>query len=185
MGYYTSFEGTIAFDRPLDENLARFIKAFTKTRHVKRNVNTLNNTLNNIGIDPQIMLPPVPSIKDFGPDGMLFVPQYRPTNTTYTEDLFEKIPNVYNDVSVEDANTPPGTCPNLWADIELSETNDSLTLLDGKNYDYQEWLRWLIRHIFEPAGYTLNGNITWQGEDQGDYGTISVKNNDVDISFRP
>lgn len=46
-----------------------------------------------------------------------------------------------------------------------------------KFYDYVEWLEYLIEHFLQPWGYTVNGEVTWQGEDVGDLGTIYVGDN--------
>lgn len=43
------------------------------------------------------------------------------------------------------------------------------------------WLRLLIDYVFVPLGYTLSGEITWEGEDRDDAGTIFVKENDLEI----
>lgn len=48
-----------------------------------------------------------------------------------------------------------------------------------KFYDYVEWLDWLIKNFFEPKGVKLNGEIEWEGEEQGDVGKIIVKDNNM------
>ena len=57
--------------------------------------------------------------------------------------------------------------------------------MDGneKFYEYEEWLRYLIKHFFEPSGYILNGEIEFQGEDYDDFGIIYVKDNVVTIKY--
>jgi hypothetical protein len=50
-----------------------------------------------------------------------------------------------------------------------------------KFYNYVEWLAWLIENFFKPKGYVLNGEITWEGEEQGDIGKIIVTNNKLDV----
>jgi len=37
----------------------------------------------------------------------------------------------------------------------------------------------LIHHFLAPAGYVLNGEVEWQGEDPSDIGKIVVKDNEV------
>ena len=46
-----------------------------------------------------------------------------------------------------------------------------------KFYKYKEWLKYLIRNFFEPKGYILNGQVSYQGEEIGDTGFIIIKNN--------
>ena len=48
-----------------------------------------------------------------------------------------------------------------------------------KFYDYVEWLQYLITNFYGPWGYTLNGQIAWSGENSGDVGRITVKDNVV------
>jgi hypothetical protein len=42
------------------------------------------------------------------------------------------------------------------------------------------WLRLLIEHYLAPRGYVLEGEVTWEGEDRDDRGTIFVKDNQVE-----
>ena len=51
-----------------------------------------------------------------------------------------------------------------------------------KFYNYVEWLEYLIKNFFEPWGYSLNGSVNWQGEEDEDNGTIVVKHNEVKAS---
>lgn len=48
-----------------------------------------------------------------------------------------------------------------------------------KFYSYVEWLKYLVKEFFKPKGYKLNGEITWEGEEQGDVGKIIVEDNKV------
>ena len=52
---------------------------------------------------------------------------------------------------------------------------------DGNEKFYYdvEWLKWLISGVLIPWGYTLNGEVEFQGEDQTDYGVIVVEDNKV------
>ena len=51
-----------------------------------------------------------------------------------------------------------------------------------KFYDYIEWIKYLIEKILKPNGYVLNGNVHWQGEDEGDRGVIEIINNKVNTA---
>ena len=48
-----------------------------------------------------------------------------------------------------------------------------------KFYNYIEWLEYLIKNIFAPRGYKLDGRIRFQGERFLDIGIIYVKDNSV------
>lgn len=81
---------------------------------------------------------------------------------------------------VIDHNRPPKTQPSLWCQWTPTENGDGLEWDGGeKFYDYVEWMVYLIRHILNPNGYVMNGEIHWRGEEFGDTGTITVKDNVV------
>jgi len=48
-----------------------------------------------------------------------------------------------------------------------------------KFYDYTEWLKWLMANYFTPRDIKCNGEMTWQGEEIGDIGKLTVKDNEV------
>lgn len=48
-----------------------------------------------------------------------------------------------------------------------------------KFYHYETWLNYLITNVTSPAGYILNGQVEWEGEEQGDVGIIMVNENEV------
>lgn len=52
-----------------------------------------------------------------------------------------------------------------------------------KFYKGAEWLQYIIDNIIEPnfPEYKLNGQLSWQGEEDEDTGTISVTDNIVSI----
>jgi hypothetical protein len=51
--------------------------------------------------------------------------------------------------------------------------------------DYPEWLQFLIDNILEPWGYTLSGEVQYQGEDRSDYGILRVTDGEVDVVKNP
>jgi hypothetical protein len=51
---------------------------------------------------------------------------------------------------------------------------------DESRHGFRLWLRLLIDHYLAPRGYVLNGEVTWEGEDRDDSGTIFVKDNQVE-----
>jgi hypothetical protein len=50
---------------------------------------------------------------------------------------------------------------------------------EESGYDCEHWLKRIIDDFLAPWGYTLNGRVTWGGEEPGDLGVIEVKNNEV------
>jgi hypothetical protein len=69
--------------------------------------------------------------------------------------------------------------PGIWCGWHLE--SGSLVATDGKNYEYIEWLQYLIDHYFAPWGYTLSGEVFWDGEESEDRGKIEVTDNKVDV----
>ena len=73
--------------------------------------------------------------------------------------------------------------PGAWCD--WVPTRDGKAIKCANNdmsfYDFDEWLEWIIDHFLKPWGYTLNGTARWQGEEVGDTGTLSVRNNEVEM----
>lgn len=45
---------------------------------------------------------------------------------------------------------------------------------EQKTYGYALWIRYMIRHFFAPWNYELSGSVSWQGEDETDFGTMTV-----------
>lgn len=48
-----------------------------------------------------------------------------------------------------------------------------------KFYYYEEWLGYLAKRFFIPWGLVLNGTVAYQGEEIGDVGQLTVKDNVV------
>ncbi len=61
-------------------------------------------------------------------------------------------------------------------------TDDGMGLKwDGREkfYEYKAWLPYLIKRFFQAWGIVLNGEVTWQGEEVDDRGTLYIKDNQV------
>lgn len=69
--------------------------------------------------------------------------------------------------------------PGIWCDYRTS--GDTLEAIDGKNYEYESWLGYLIRVFFEPWSRKLNGVIYWEGEESDDLGAMKVTDNVISI----
>jgi hypothetical protein len=65
--------------------------------------------------------------------------------------------------------------------LEVSEDREYiLTEEDESRHGFRMWLRLLITHYLAPRGYVLNGEVTWEGEERDDCGTIFVKDNQLE-----
>ena len=72
------------------------------------------------------------------------------------------------------------TAPGYWCDWHINEKTGVVEWNDSeKFYNYIEWLKFLVDNFFEPAGYKLNGEIFWEGEERDDNGVIVVKDNNI------
>jgi hypothetical protein len=86
------------------------------------------------------------------------------------------------DESVLDYNWPPQGQPGLWCHWVPDERGTSVGWDGGeKFYDYVEWLQYLLQHFLGPWGYLVNGEVSWQGEEDADRGTILVADNVVRV----
>jgi acyl-homoserine lactone acylase PvdQ len=82
--------------------------------------------------------------------------------------------------SVVDFNCPPSTQPSLWCQWRPSRDGEYIEWDGGeKFYDYVPWLRYLVKNVLAPKGYTLNGEVYWQGEDSNDRGIIVAQDNKI------
>ncbi len=86
------------------------------------------------------------------------------------------------DDNIVDFNQEPSTQPSLWCQWIPNEDGTAIEW-DGneKFYGYNDWLFYIINKILAPNGYTLNGVVTWQGEETGDVGKIVVVDNVITI----
>jgi hypothetical protein len=83
-----------------------------------------------------------------------------------------------NKDSIIDYNAPPSTQPGLWC--QWKPTADGMAIeWDGgeKFYDYREWIVYIIQNFLHPAGYILNGFVSYRGESARDYGGLIIKDN--------
>jgi hypothetical protein len=46
--------------------------------------------------------------------------------------------------------------------------------------EQDDWLRLLIVRFFQPNGYTLSGEVSWEGDQSGDTGVIHLDDNRVE-----
>lgn len=86
--------------------------------------------------------------------------------------------------AIVDHNRPASTQPGLWNQWIPSSDGKGIEWDGGKKfYDYVKWLEYIIKNFLIPWGYTLNGNVKFQGENSEDRGIITVANNIVKMEY--
>jgi hypothetical protein len=85
------------------------------------------------------------------------------------------------DASILDYNRPPAGQPGLWCQWVPSEDGSSIVWDGGQPglWCHTEWIEYLIQHFLRPWGYILEGEMSWQGEEEEDRGLLVVRNNVV------
>ena len=89
-----------------------------------------------------------------------------------------------HDDSIEDYNSPPVGQPGLWC--QWVPTDDGKKIewnLGEKFYKYDEWINYLIENFLDPWGYSVSGQVEFQGEEPDDYGYIEVVDGKVRKHF--
>ena len=176
MGYNTYFSGKLAFNKPLDKRLNDFLDSFFKTRHFVYSKNKILEVLNTHGISMSKVIPP--GFTDCGEHGEFLMDNAfthltdRNGNLVTFEDCFDDL---------MDFNLTPKIIPSLWCDFEITDKGEKILFVDGKNYGYVKWINFLIENFFFPAGYILNGEVEYQGENEDDKGKIVCENNKIDV----
>lgn len=167
MGYTTYYSGELTLNKPITSEHRVYLERFAYVRHCKRDEAKLAR-------GRQGQVPPHPDPVrvavglPVGKEGCFYV----------AGDM-----NADDGHAVTDSNKPPAGQPSLHCPFHPSEKSDTLEVFDeGANCEEgTEWLKWLIKHILGPWGYTLNGTIGWDGDDDDDRGTIYVKDNRVEM----
>jgi hypothetical protein len=151
MGYTTDFEGSFTLDRPLTVPQFNYLKKFSETRHMKRNVAHLIDVADPLRL--KVGLP-------LGVEGEFFIAD--------------------EETAILDGNQEASTQPGLWCSWAPTEDGEGIEW-DGseKFYEYVKWLKYIIKNFIQPWGYTLNGEVEWEGEENTDMGKIVVKDNKV------
>ncbi len=160
MGYSTNFEGEFKLDKPLSGAHAAYLRKFSKTRRMRCDSQMLARQ--SACGDPERLMVDL----RLGDEGGYYVGSDK-----------------WGSPHILDYNTPPKGQPGLWCQWIPNETNDAIVWDGGeKFYNYAKWLAYLIEHFLAPWGYTLNGAVTFQGEDQSDFGQIGVVDNYVVVT---
>ena len=154
MGYTTYFDGKLSIDPPLTKEQVNYINKFSDTRRMQRDPAKLANLPD--PIREAVDLP-------LGVNGGYYVGSTCDFLSGQDRD------------EVIQYNSPPSGQPGLWCQWVVSDDGSTLGW-DGeeKFYEYGNWLRYLIEHFFSKWGRTLEGEISWQGEESDDRGVIYV-----------
>jgi len=163
MGYTTYFSGEFKLDKPLAPEHKAYLEKFSQTRRVKRDA-----------AKAALLPDPVREAAGLpiGSEGAYFVGG---TGCAGQD----------RDDSILDYNRAPKDQPGLWCQWQPDEDGEYIEQDGGeKFYNYTEWIEYLIEHFLAPWGYTVNGEVDWDGEESGDDGTITVENNVVTSESR-
>jgi hypothetical protein len=158
MGCTTTFKGRFDLDKPLTPEHAAYLTKFNETRRMKRDAAKAELLPDLVRL--AVGLP-------IGDEGGYFVGA-------------AGFAGQNDDLSVVNHNGEPKDQPGLWCKWTPTADLSGIEWDHGEKFcDYVPWLKYLIEHFLAPWGYSLNGRVTWQGEEHGDHGTIVVSNNEV------
>lgn len=87
------------------------------------------------------------------------------------------------DFSIVDYNSPPSGQPELWCMWVPSIDGKTIKYDESREkfVSYMEWIEYLIKHFLLAWGYSLNGTVLWQGEENSDVGFIVINDNYVKV----
>ena len=171
MGYGTWFTGHLNLEKKLSSHHLAYLQAFSETQHVQWNADLLQDEP-----DPLREAVGLP----LGENGCYF------TGRSFKEH-YSYPPWQYEGTETDPAYLGavcPGK-PDHYCAWMPDEDGAKLVIASDKPYGYLTWLRYLIEHFFLPWGYSLNGEMTWQGEEEDDTEMISVKNNVIIVHQAP
>jgi len=156
-GYDTTFIGGFSVEPSLKKVHRDYLTAFSQVRHMQRDVSRLARKK-----DPRRVAAKLP----LGEDGAYFIGS--------------KAAQSDADVSVLQRNRSPAGQPGLWCQWIPSKSG-ALMEWDGgeKFYAPGAWLQYLLEHFLIPWGYTLHGEVFFQGEIFADHGKIVIDGNRV------
>lgn len=162
MGYTTDFHGRFNLDKELTNKHYNYLKKFSNTRRMARDSHMCSLLRDKERLNVHLLA---------GIDGEYFVGG----DGLYGQD---------SDESIVDYNSPPSTQPSIWCQWVPSKDKLSIEWNGGeKFYCYVEWINYLIDNFLKPWGYTLNGTVSWKGEDPSDIGDIVINNNKIKIEL--
>lgn len=167
MGYSTDFYGDFTVTPALKPEHLAYLTKFNQTRRMMRSASITEKRP-----DPIREAAGLP----VGLEGGYFVGE----GGDYGQGGFGD----QKELGITDYNRPPSGQPGLWCKWTPG-TDGTCIEWDGgeKFYSYTKWIAYLIKHFLAPWGYTVDGIVEWDGEDQGDVGRIVVNDNVVSTQF--
>lgn len=163
MGYSTDFWGILTLSRDLTDVEKNYINEFSKMRHMARDIDALMAAYGGKHGNPR-------------PESETAYGYYGEQGEFFANEDDESTGTLQ-------ANTPSHTQPGLWCQWIINEDNELEWDGGEKFYNYIEWLEYLIDKFFFKWGVLLDGEITWQGEENTDMGMIVVKNSEITIKY--
>jgi hypothetical protein len=128
--------GEFKIEPPLPGNHLAYLDKFSRVRHMKRDVKLLEKLR-----DPLREAVGLP----LGLDGAYYVAGEIPVD---------------RDPTILNYNEPPLEQPGLWCFWAPTGNGESFAWRDvNKDYDYDTWLKYLIKYFFNPWNYKLSGKI--------------------------
>jgi hypothetical protein len=162
MGYSTEFIGVFKLDRPLNKEHQDYLMAFHDKRHVKWNVSEIEKIPD--PIREAVNLPIGEYGEYFVADHFAYIRDHKAYSTQFVLDENNGVFGIFS----------------LYCQWQPSQDGRYIEWDGtGKFYSYLGWLDILIDLFLEPWGYMLNGTVNWQGEDEEDFGTIVVTDNQI------
>lgn len=160
MGYQTDLYGEFTLDKPLTPEHKAYLEAFNASRRMKRNA-TITETFS----DPVRLAAGLP----IGKDGGYYVGS---SGSDHGQ---------VRSADIIDYNRAPDGQPGLWCQWVPGEAGATIEWDGGeKFYDYVDWIKYIVEHFLAPWGYSLSGEIEWNGDDSDDRGTIYAKDNQIE-----
>jgi hypothetical protein len=154
LGYTTVFEGAFEIDKELDDETYGLLIGLATTRRVRRNPVILEQLRYG-------------NSESFGVEGEFYIEH-------------DKDRSIKECPSVLDSSESPVTQPGLW--LQWIPTDDRRQIVwdrNGKFYNADAWIVYLIVKILAPRGYILNGVMNAQGGNDDDQWSLKVNDNKV------
>lgn len=162
MGYHTELEGKFEISPPLNSEQLAYLQKFCTTRRMKRDELMLKNIP-----DPLREAVGLP----IGQDGEFYV-----GGKAWFEKGSDQDPTIINRNHVPH-NQPGFNCPWVPSDDGYFLTWDNME----RPSNYVKWLQYIIDIFFNQWKKKLDGRVKWKGEDPGDFGTIVINENKIEL----
>ena len=170
MSYTIEYHGRFELNKPLTENISKFLHEFSKTRHYQREF-TPEEENGKWFVDPEDKYQ-----IDFND------PEYKKILLN-CKSMKERKEYERNRWGIIDYNKHPENMPGLWCQWIPTEDNQGIMWDKGeKFYNAKAWLEYIIENYLAPCEYVLNGAVEVKygsAEYESDQGWLIVHNNKV------